>query len=207
MASLGYAWLIEHLALRVRPLAAPAEISASVNRRVNTPHRVLFPRGVAIEDDVVGHLEFALRHEGINLEVIDATFEHVAPAELAARLTASPNGVAVRRVCFLWEWLTGQSLPITVTPTGGYVDLFPPETYVTAGVSVNNRKYRVRNNALGNPMFCPVVRRAALPEGPGLGELMAEARRTLDSLTDAPFPVAPCATRRRRGQLKNRTLR
>ena len=184
MASLGYAWLIEQLSLRVCPLATPAEISTSVNRRVATPHRVLFPRGVAVEDTPVGHLEFALRHEGVNLEIVDAVFEHLSSADLCARLEAAPNGVHIRRACFLWEWLTGQELPITVTPAGGYVDLFPAETYVTAGRPTNNRKFRVRNNALGTPEFCPVVLRSAVPESPSLAELLAKAQRTLESVGD-----------------------
>ena len=75
MATIGYAQLISRLSLAVRPLAKPAEISGSVNRRVDSVDRVLFPRGVAIEDTLVGHLEFALRHEGVNLEVIDAVFD------------------------------------------------------------------------------------------------------------------------------------
>ncbi|MDO9597305.1 MAG: Fic family protein [Azoarcus sp.] len=184
MSPIGYAWLIKELSLRVRPLATPAEISTSVNRRVDTPHRVLFPRGVAIEDTLVGHLEFALRHEGVNLEIVDAVFEHLAPTDLSARLEVAPNGVHIRRACFLWEWLVGQELPIKVMPTGGYVDLFPPKTYVTAGASTNNRKYRVRNNALGTPDFCPVVLRSAIPEAPSLAELMAEAQRMLGEVTD-----------------------
>ena len=184
MASLGYAWLIEQLALRVCPLAKPAEISTSVNRRVDTPHRVFFPRGVAVEDTPVGHLEFALRHEGVKLEIVDAVFEHLSPADLCARQEAAPNGAPIRRACFLWEWLTGQDLPITVTPAGGYVDLFPAETYVTAGTPVNNRKFRVRNNALGTPDFCPVVLRSAVPESPSLAELLAKAQQTLESVSD-----------------------
>lgn len=184
MASLGYAWLIEQLALRVCPLAKPAEISTSVNRRVDTPHRVFFPRGVAVEDTPVGHLEFALRHEGVKLEIVDAVFEHLSPADLCARQEAAPNGAPIRRACFLWEWLTGQDLPITVTPAGGYVDLFPAETYVTAGTPVNNRKFRVRNNALGTPDFCPVVLRSAVPESPSLTELLAKAQQTLESVSD-----------------------
>jgi hypothetical protein len=184
MAFLGYARLIEQLSLRVCALAKPAEISTSVNRRVDTPHRVLFPRGVAVEDTLVGHLEFALRHEGVNLEIVDAVFEHLPPADLCARLAAAPNGVPIRRACFLWEWLTGQELPIVVKPAGGYVDLFPAEIYVTAGTPTNNRKFRVRNNALGTPDFCPVVLRSAVPDSPSLAELLAKAQRTLESVGD-----------------------
>jgi hypothetical protein len=59
---------------------------------VDSADRVLFPRGVAIEDTLVGRLEFALRHEGVNLEVIDALFEQLSPQDLLARLNAAPNG-------------------------------------------------------------------------------------------------------------------
>ena len=51
MVTIGYARLVEQLALRVRPLRTPAAISGAVNRRVDTATQVLFPRGVAIEDD------------------------------------------------------------------------------------------------------------------------------------------------------------
>ena len=48
--------------------------------------RILFPSGVTVEDTLVGYLEFALRHEGVNLEVSDAVFEHLPPGGLIARL-------------------------------------------------------------------------------------------------------------------------
>ena len=96
MATIGYAQLISRLSLVVRPLAKPAEVSGSVNRRVDSADRVLFPRGVAIEDTLVGHLEFALRHEGVNLEVIDALFEHLPPQDLLA-LRARRGGSACER--------------------------------------------------------------------------------------------------------------
>ncbi len=131
--------------LTVRPLAKPAEISGSVNRRLDSADRALFPRGVAIEDTLVGHLEFALRHEGVNLELIDALFEHLPPQDLLARLDAAPNGAHIRRACHLWEWLTERELPAGASPAGGYVELFPADDYVTAAQPTKDRRFRVRN--------------------------------------------------------------
>lgn len=184
MTSIGYAALIEQFALQVRPLQTPALVSGSVNRRVDTDNQVLFPRGVAIHESTVGHLEFALRHEGVNLEIVDAIFEHIQPEDLIQRLKAAPNGAQIRRACFLWEWLTGQHLPIDGIPSGGYVDLFPQGEYLTSEHPRNNQKFRVRDNALGTADFCPTVRRSAMPPSPSLGELLAEARRTLDAVSD-----------------------
>lgn len=73
-----------------------------MNRRIDSDGRVLFPTGVALEDTLVGHLEFALRHEGVNLEVIDAAFEHIQPDALLARLRQTPTGEQIRRACFFW---------------------------------------------------------------------------------------------------------
>jgi hypothetical protein len=184
MSAIGYEHLIRRFSLDVRPLQTPATTSASVNRRVDAPNQMLFPKNVAIEDSPVGHLEFALRHEGVNLEVIDAVFEHISAEELVSALESAPNRATIRRACFLWEWLTGHTLSFTATLNAGYVDLFPPDIYVTATKPTSNQKFRVRNNALGNADFCPVVRRAAVAGSPSLAELMEQAKRTLETLTD-----------------------
>jgi len=181
---IGYSRLIDLFALDVRPLATPAVVSASVNRRVNAENKVLFPNGVAIDDTPVGHLEFALRHEGVELEVIEALFEHIAPAELVSRFQSTPNGEHIRRACFLWEWLKGEELPTTLTPGAGYVDLFPNDVYVTAEEPVRVKKFLVRDNALGTRDFCPTVRLSAVPRSPSLEELFVEANRVLSAVSN-----------------------
>lgn len=185
MVNIGYSQLIDSLNLSVRPLTRPAQVSGSVNRRVDSVDHILFPRGVAIDDTVAGHLEFALRHEGVNLEVIDTLFtQWHAPQELIDRFHQAPNGTAIRRACHLWEWLTGDTLALDTMPTAGYADLFPPDIYVTATHAKNDRKFRVRNNALGTADFSPTVRRDALLTAPPLPELLERALTTLASVTD-----------------------
>ncbi|WP_231885952.1 hypothetical protein [Bordetella ansorpii] len=149
MQTVGYAQLIERLGLRVRPLIKRAFISGSVNRRMGTADQIVFPRGVAIEDSIAGHLDFALRHEGVNLEVVDALFtQWREPAQLADRLRDSPNSATLRKACHLWEWLTGNAMVIEASPTAGYVALFPEDDYVTAQQPMRDRKFRVNNNGL-----------------------------------------------------------
>lgn len=184
MTPVGYSYLINTLQLDVLPLAKPAFTNSSVNRRVDSDTRIFFPTGVAVENTLVGHLEFALRHEGINLEVIDAVFVHLTPADLIARLRETPTGEHIRRACFLWEWLTGNDLNAGVIVKGGYVDLFPQDVYYTADQPTRAPNFRVRNNALGTPDFCPIVHRASIPQDPSLPDLMRLAQRTLDAVED-----------------------
>jgi fido (protein-threonine AMPylation protein) len=184
MTPIGYSYLIDTLKLNVLPVARPAFANSSVNRRVDSDTRILFPPGVAVKNTLVGHLEFALRHEGVNLEVIDAVFEHVSPDDLISRLRETPTGEQIRRACFLWEWLTGNELNAGVVVKGGYVDLFPGDVYYTADQPTRAPNFRVRNNALGTPGFCPIVHRASIPQDPPLPELMRLAQSTLDAVED-----------------------
>lgn len=184
MTPIGYAYLIDTLKLDVLSLARAAFSDSSVNRRVDSETRILFPTSVAIQHNLVGHLEFALRHEGVNLEVIDAVFEHLSPDDLIARLRETPTGEHIRRACFLWEWLTGKELNAGVIVKGGYVDLFPEAIYHTAEYATRAPNFRVRNNALGTPDFCPIVHRAAIPQVPTLPDLMRLAQSTLDAVHD-----------------------
>lgn len=175
MRPIGYAHLIEHLKLPVRVPEQRAYASASVNRRVESRERLLFPEGVSVTDTPVGHLEFALRHEGIELAVIAAAFERIEPAALAARLRETPNGEYIRRACFLWEWWSGRSLEAGIGVSARYVDLYSAERYVTAQRPKRHAGYRVNDNGLGDRRFCPTLRREAHPGPDFLERLLARA--------------------------------
>jgi hypothetical protein len=67
----GYQHLTENLNLEpcVRPLEAPAYLNGSVNQKVRGHNGFWYPRKTAVEQTLIGHVEFALRNEGVNLEV------------------------------------------------------------------------------------------------------------------------------------------
>ena len=126
MKLVGYPYLIERLNLHVLPVSL-LELEDEIT----------------LEDTVVGHLEFALQYEGINLEVIDAVFEHIQPSELIDHLKKNPNGEYIRRLCFLWEWLGYKELNAGISSTGKYIDLFPRQKYLTASQASQNHTYRM----------------------------------------------------------------
>lgn len=69
--SCGYAWLLEKFGLSALSLIVPAQASGGVSRLVPTETALLVPtRMLPGDDDIVGHLAFAVKHEGINLEVL-----------------------------------------------------------------------------------------------------------------------------------------
>jgi len=178
MKPIGYAFLIAQHQLPAVQSGRPALVSTSVNRRVDTEREILFPTGVAFVDTPLGHLEFALRHEGVDLAVIEAALRHIAPGAIIERFRANPNGEYIRRIAFLWEWLNGKHLQAGVNVAGKYIDLFPPDQYVTAANPTRHAGYRIADNSLGDRRFCPVVTRASYG-GPGHFESLLEKVATL----------------------------
>ena len=187
---IGYEETRRRLRLKLPPLARPAYVDPGVNRRTDTPGTVLFPQGVALDDTPFGHLEFGLRNEGINLAVIAAAFEHIEPVAIESRLAASPNSEYARRLGFLWEWLRPAHPLKEFHPAAAYIDLFPREEYIVAESGTRNPKYRVRDNALGNPRFCPTVRKTDHP-GPGtLTRVIEQAKAIVESVSPLDYERA-----------------
>ena len=107
MRTAGYAALVDHYALRV-PLPGRLTGIAERHHRIKTNDwQILTPRH-APADDLRGHLEFALKWEGVDLGVLVALFKVLEAGEIAGIVRATPTGSFARRTWFLYEWLTGR---------------------------------------------------------------------------------------------------
>ena len=153
----GYAALIDAYSLHV-PL--PRTLSATGERHRILEEggwRLLTPRH-APRPTLEAHLTFALKYEGLDLAVLKRLFLEVDAAEIESMVRATPTGGYVRRLWFLYEWLTGQRLNLPDATRGGYVPAVNPEQQ-WAVPGENSARHRVRNNLPGTPEFCPLVRR------------------------------------------------
>ncbi|MGH8674330.1 MAG: Fic family protein [Burkholderiales bacterium] len=177
----GYAKLHAEVATLLPPPRRPGFVASSVNRRVDTEDRVLFPRGVAVEDTLAGHVEFALRHEDLQLPLLEAALQRIPRDEMAGRFRASPNGEYVRRMAYLWEWLRNSPLDAGARPTASYVPLLDPAKYRVVENPRRAITYRVLENQLGNRDFSPIVRRTRGTDRGRevLAELVAELQQSL----------------------------
>lgn len=119
-----------------------------------------YPSFLTPQDSLGGHLEFALKYDGTNLEILSAIFEKAPEDELLAYIRSKPTGKYARRLWYLFELLTGKRLPIEDLTTANYVDLLEADAYYTAD-PVQVRRQRVNNNLLGDARFSPTVRRTA----------------------------------------------
>jgi hypothetical protein len=158
MPTVGYAHLRDALKLNA---FAPKRIAMikPVTRITLIGECLAVPNGVApAQGSTLEHILFALKHEGINLCILAQALETVEADELLGELSRSPNGVFIRKACFLWESFTGKQLEYSVPVRGNVVALFDPKRYVT-GPAIRNSRWRVDFNGLGSMRYCATVER------------------------------------------------
>jgi hypothetical protein len=163
----GWAAITHAFSLRC-PVRTPSCVSGGHikgSQRVQSEWRIFDSRywpGHSLGD----HLTFALRHEHLDLLVLKCLFREVSPASFVEIVRQASAGAVNRIVWFLYEWLTGNVLDLPDAPSITAVPVLDPEHYFTGKPRLSSR-HRVRNNLLGTPQFCPIIRRT-----PALTEML-----------------------------------
>jgi len=160
LRAVGYDALVKQYKLRVVSHWHHSEAGSSIHRSRTENGAVweVYPNTLAPDETLGAQLEFAIKYDGINLEILSALFEKINPEELTTYIQATPTGRYSRRIWYLYELLTGHTLPLSDVTSGNYVDLLEADRYYTAS-PIQVRRQRVNDNLLGNARFCPMIRR------------------------------------------------
>jgi len=161
----GYGWLVETYHLPVIGLWQACYIDTAARgrkeeRQGNYLIR-LFESKYQPEDTLAGHLQFAIRYEGVNLQALSLLFDTVDSTHLCEWIAESPTSTYARRACFLYEWLTGTEIPVKdpVPAKMRYVDALDTDMQFAAGAIAKDTRFRVNDNLPGTRNFCPLVRK------------------------------------------------
>jgi Fic family protein len=186
----GYAALIAAHDLSVPPPDALVAISDKHTLRQERQWRILTPR-YRPAATIGGHLEFALRHEAVDLAVLNALFQVMPPSVIEQWVRSEPTGQHARRAWFLYEWLTGKKLDLPDAAKAPYVGILDDKRqFAVKGETVT--RYRIRNNLPGTPDFCPLIRRSERLDTLLDQNLAVEARSVVQRT--APDLMARAAT-------------
>jgi hypothetical protein len=176
----GYAYLIDHYGLDA---PAPFILSAIGKKHKNYETgewRVFTPRH-APKSSLYGQLTFALRYEGIDLSVLNALFRKIKSAEIQSIINKEKPGIYVRRIWFLFEFLTEHQLNPPKIDKRSYVDLLDPRLQYP-GPSRPSKRHGVNNNLPGVKGFCPLIRRTKTLDKFIHQDLPKEAQKSVDAI-------------------------
>lgn len=186
----GWAALVQGLSLAA-PVRRPSCVSG---RHIRGSHRDesgwrIFDKRYWPGETFAEHLSFALRHEDLDLLVLKRALEAVPPAIIEHIVQAVPTGAPSRRIWFFYEWLMGRTLDVPDAPSVSAIDLLDPNRYFTAAPELS-RRHRVRDNLLGTPAFCPVIRRSETLKALADRKLADKARETISRTGGHPVSRA-----------------
>lgn len=156
----GYSLLlqvIEKRTGRLLPLPGQLAVVTEKHQRYNTEHWQVFTKRHKPNDDIISHIFFALKYEGIDLLILKTIFQLIGEDDIREAILNEPTGQYSRRIWFLYEWLSGTKLDIPDLKTGNYVEVVNPDLQFP-GPTVNSTRHRVKNNLPGTPEFCPMIR-------------------------------------------------
>lgn len=96
---IGYGFLQSKYGDKVIPLQRPARIAFVPAITCGESGELLVPKKMSIPDpDVLGHVLFALKHEGTNLQVLSEVLPKIEPNALLAELERSPGSAYLRKI-------------------------------------------------------------------------------------------------------------
>ena len=158
----GYAALIDRYGLDVIPNWHRSLVTTSGIHRISSSGGIVeevYPPKYWPGDTLGDHLEFALKYDGTNLAILASLFQEVGEEEILEYVRSKPTGKYARRLWYLYEFLTGKTLPLDDVKQGNYIDLLEPDEYYTITPARQVRRQRINDNLLGDRRFCPTVRR------------------------------------------------
>ncbi len=175
----GLMGLLRELQLNVHPPAVKSEVGPAARRTTERADEVVetYPQNYKCST-LREHLRFALRYEPIDLRVWQRIVQALDPEIITEWVKNQPSSAYARRAWYIHESLTKQRLTLADSQAP-YVDLADEERQVVwrsrSGPTLYSKRHRIRNNLLGVPGYCPLVRRTQV----------IKARQEKDYGTDA----------------------
>jgi len=155
---IGYEFLRQSLGTSAFPKDRPARIE-SVAKVTGMSDHLAVPSAVAPQtDDPIAHLQFALKHEGLDLQAALLALKRLDARAVGQAFLNSPSSIYGRQMAFLWELANARQLQDLPAAAGPYVELFRSQDFIT-GRPVRNTRWRIDFNGITDSGFCPTVRK------------------------------------------------
>lgn len=189
MNLIGNTWLREKFGLTKLSLSHESFLGTRLTSTRETGGRVIetYPRQYDPKpsDDPLAHIAFGLKYDGTHLELLHRVFSRLDASTVASFVAASPSGRYARQIGFLYEFLTGTTLPLPASTqiTGNYVPILDDRYIAAPPIKVT--RWHVDDNLLGGPAFSPNVR--------ATDKVQAGAQRDWRAESDAALADTPRA--------------
>lgn len=160
MKKIGFIWLEEKLNIQGFRLTHESYIGTTDKIELsstNTIIRTFKSKYDVSNNNLMSHLEFALKYDDFNLAFIKDVFTSIEHQTIEEYIKEKPNRKYPRIIGYLYEFTGGKSIDVEVTTTN-YENILDSSKYITGDIKKNS-KWKINDNLLGTNQFCPIIRR------------------------------------------------
>ena len=157
---IGFSWLLNHFNLSV-PLRDLSCISIKrlSSQKLKSGDWTLFDTKLKIDNRAFSHLEFALKHEVLDLLVLKHILKRFSEEELTQEIQENPKRIFSKKIWFYYEFLLNKELLLGDLPIGKYDNLLDEKKYIVSNNSIKSKRHKINNNLLGTSNICPMILR------------------------------------------------
>lgn len=157
---IGYSWLISNfnLELPLRQLSCVSQKRLAA-QTIQNGKWLIFDAQLMVVDLAYSHLEFAIKHEYIDLLVLKNILKSFSVEEISQNIKINPKRILSKKIWFLYEFLLDEKLPLEDLSVGKYDDLLDEKKYIVNNNSIKSKRHKINNNFLGTQKLCPIIKR------------------------------------------------
>lgn len=158
---IGNTWLKQQFGLE-HSLTHQSQLGTRLRTEIDQDGNIIdtYPTQYDVGDSVLAHIEFSLKYDHLNLDLLRTVFKRILIADVVTYVNEKPKGIYQRRIGYLFELLMQNQLPVADTGKTNYIDLIDPEKYITGKTEKINRWW-INDNLLGTWEFSPIIRRTS----------------------------------------------
>ena len=155
---IGYSWLLNHLNLNI-PLREFCCVSEKrlASQKIQKNYWIIFDSQLSVAKSLYANLEFAFKHETIDLLILKFIFKVLPKKELVKYIQINPKRILSKKIWFLYEFLLDEQLAIEDLPAGKYDNFLDSKKYIVRNTPIKSQRHKINNNFLGTSKICPII--------------------------------------------------
>lgn len=186
----GYGWIEDHLGFSAVQRGTECRVTGVDRKKTlwrGNKATILLPAKLNPGETLFANLVSALRHEGVNLEILYRTFLGFGrkdKQELEKGISSQAFSITARRLWYLYEFLMDEPLAIAdLGPISAQPLIDPKKAYVPDNGPISTR-HRIKANLPGTRFYSPTVRRTPAIETCEKNNLKTQCSRMFGSIPE-----------------------
>lgn len=157
---IGYSWLIQHfnLNLPLREISCVSE-KRLASQSIKKDKWTVFDTQLMVKDEKYRHLEFAIKHEYIDILVLKILLKKFSVEDITYNITINPKRILSKKIWFFYEFLLETTLNIEDLPAGKYDNILDTKKYITNNNFTKSKRHKINNNLLGTQQLIPIIKK------------------------------------------------